>query len=78
MKNEWKINYLNKTQDQTLVCFLLLFSSCSSFSFGFMHSKLVEVVQLPHLVKLTKTQLTFSLGEEIIIIIIKGLLLNNN
>ena len=40
-----------------------------------MHSKLVEVVQIPHLVKLTKTHLTFSLEEEIIIIIIKGILI---
>jgi hypothetical protein len=36
----------------------------------FMHFKLVEVVQPLHLVKLTKTQLTFNLGEELIIIII--------
>ena len=47
--------------------------ACSFYSalvlpsyFAFMHSKLVEVVKLPHLVKLTKTQLTFSLGEELI------------
>jgi hypothetical protein len=33
--------------------------------------KLVEVVQLLHLVKLTKTQLNFSLGEKLIIIIIR-------
>jgi hypothetical protein len=31
-----------------------------------MYSKLVEIVQLPNLDKLTKTQLTFSLGEELI------------
>jgi hypothetical protein len=31
-----------------------------------MHPKLVEVVQLLLLVKLTKTQLNFSLGDELI------------
>ena len=34
-----------------------------------MHSKLVEVVQLLHLVKLTLNQLTFSLWKDLIIII---------
>jgi hypothetical protein len=38
---------------------------------AFMHSKLFEVVQPLHLVKLTKTQLTFSLWEEFITIIIR-------
>jgi hypothetical protein len=57
-------------QDLCQVCFLFLLSFVLPSHLAFMNSKLVEVVQMLHLVKLIKTKLNFNLGEELIIIII--------
>ena len=76
MKNEWKLKLSHENKRENLSLDFSFYSPLVLPShLAFMHSNLVEVVQLHNLVKLTKTQLIFSLREEliIIIIIIKGL-----